>query len=645
MKCSNCGTEYEGNFCPKCGRPNNPYVVKSKKKEARITAGIVALIVCTIIGSIAYHIYNSGAEERAINKYLEANDVEGAIAYISAHYNNSQYEYYGKVSDIYESVEDYEEAARVILDYCGVCNPSMVNSYAVAKLYSYRNKVSEELKEEINNTIEQINDAKAEVAQTQAEEENSGEDAQTEPSPDENDINADAEISSSLAMPESEPQVDSSQIDETDSTDTVQETASTSVTDSTLANSENADTSKTDDYIVDGTDSGYFLKEFFEQLTDEELRLARNEIYARHGRRFNSEDLNDYFNSKSWYTPQYDPDEFDAKQDEILNTYEKANRDVIVEVESDRKQGISVAPTTSTLTASNTSSNNNTGNNTNNTGNSNNTNKNTGLVTVNNELVNSIRVLDHDFEWHSVWIKNGTPIYVFNDFDTYRYEQDSDRWIPSSDLHTSAGDGSLHLLLNGESTTSYYVPDPNFDFSIFGTDFSNSYDLEVRNYTSRGFYTAEIPKEYSYVIFYDDYRLKKGWVRTAEINMSRNVDNTSEDYEFFFKKYPRNFIYDDYLKYADELTQNGKITIVSSSGTITKVSGNTFTIAQGTYVYDPVAGTNVRTIVPDETMIVNNKSTGSFIIGQTVEVYGLFNSFKSNSPVIDGYFIDAVIPR
>ena len=86
---------------------------------------------------------------------------------------------------------------------------------------------------------------------------------------------------------------------------------------------------KSSDYIIDGSDSGYYDASYFKNLSKEELRLARNEIYARHGRKFDSKDLQDYFNSKSWYTPMYDPKEFDAMQNEILNNWEKANRDAI----------------------------------------------------------------------------------------------------------------------------------------------------------------------------------------------------------------------------------------------------------------------------------------------------------------------------
>ena len=35
----------------------------------------------------------------------------------------------------------------------------------------------------------------------------------------------------------------------------------------------------------------------------EQLDLLRNEIYARHGRKFKRKDLNDYFKTKSWYVP------------------------------------------------------------------------------------------------------------------------------------------------------------------------------------------------------------------------------------------------------------------------------------------------------------------------------------------------------
>lgn len=41
-------------------------------------------------------------------------------------------------------------------------------------------------------------------------------------------------------------------------------------------------------------------------LTKSQLRILRNTIYARHGRKFRSKDLQNYFNSFDWYVPLYD---------------------------------------------------------------------------------------------------------------------------------------------------------------------------------------------------------------------------------------------------------------------------------------------------------------------------------------------------
>lgn len=68
-------------------------------------------------------------------------------------------------------------------------------------------------------------------------------------------------------------------------------------------------------------------------LTAEECRLARNEIYARHGRIFRDQALQNYFESKDWYRGTIHPDDFD---EEILTQIEVANRDLIVQYEEMR---------------------------------------------------------------------------------------------------------------------------------------------------------------------------------------------------------------------------------------------------------------------------------------------------------------------
>ena len=76
------------------------------------------------------------------------------------------------------------------------------------------------------------------------------------------------------------------------------------------------------------SNSAYLTRDQLEGLSKDQLAYARNEIYARHGRRFQDQMFQDYFNAKSWYVPQYDPDQFDAMQDTIFNEYEKSKRQV-----------------------------------------------------------------------------------------------------------------------------------------------------------------------------------------------------------------------------------------------------------------------------------------------------------------------------
>ena len=86
------------------------------------------------------------------------------------------------------------------------------------------------------------------------------------------------------------------------------------------------------EYVLPDSDSRYYDKEELKKLTHEELRLARNEIYARHGYIFESEDLKKHFTSKSWYVPSVESEQFDQK---ILNNYEQANLNLILEYEGE----------------------------------------------------------------------------------------------------------------------------------------------------------------------------------------------------------------------------------------------------------------------------------------------------------------------
>jgi predicted nucleic acid-binding Zn-ribbon protein len=76
------------------------------------------------------------------------------------------------------------------------------------------------------------------------------------------------------------------------------------------------------DHILPASDKRVVSEEDIANLTKGQLRLARNEIYARHGYVFKSQDLQTYFSSKSWYHPA---PSFDGS----LNEVEKENVDFI----------------------------------------------------------------------------------------------------------------------------------------------------------------------------------------------------------------------------------------------------------------------------------------------------------------------------
>ncbi len=76
------------------------------------------------------------------------------------------------------------------------------------------------------------------------------------------------------------------------------------------------------DYILPDSSTSYLTADDVSYLTPDQFRLARNEIYARHGRKFSAQDLQSYFDSKSWYQGTIEPSAFNES---VLNDCEKAN--------------------------------------------------------------------------------------------------------------------------------------------------------------------------------------------------------------------------------------------------------------------------------------------------------------------------------
>lgn len=90
-----------------------------------------------------------------------------------------------------------------------------------------------------------------------------------------------------------------------------------------------------DYYILPDSSSYYYSYGELSGMSSYDLYLARNEIFARHGRMFNNADLQEYFNSQAWYEPIYSPSQFDSMGN-VLNDAEQKNVNVMRQIEKDQ---------------------------------------------------------------------------------------------------------------------------------------------------------------------------------------------------------------------------------------------------------------------------------------------------------------------
>lgn len=94
----------------------------------------------------------------------------------------------------------------------------------------------------------------------------------------------------------------------------------------TLISLKFVDSSEEDnDYILPDSDKKYLSAEDIKNLSKDELAIARNEIFARHGYVFKMEEYKNYFEGKTWYKEN---PSFSGSESE-LNEYEKANINLI----------------------------------------------------------------------------------------------------------------------------------------------------------------------------------------------------------------------------------------------------------------------------------------------------------------------------
>ncbi len=77
-----------------------------------------------------------------------------------------------------------------------------------------------------------------------------------------------------------------------------------------------------DEYLFPDVASRYLTSDEVHRLSAQQACYAKNEVYAMHGRLFASQELREYFNSKSWYRGTVDPSQF---SDSVFNDCERTN--------------------------------------------------------------------------------------------------------------------------------------------------------------------------------------------------------------------------------------------------------------------------------------------------------------------------------
>ena len=97
--------------------------------------------------------------------------------------------------------------------------------------------------------------------------------------------------------------------------------------------SSNVFTADSYSYVISDSSSRYLSAEELYGYSSLYLMLARNEIYARHGYMFRDQNIQRYFNYKSWYLGTVPAAEF---TDAVFNDYEMSNISAIVAEENRR---------------------------------------------------------------------------------------------------------------------------------------------------------------------------------------------------------------------------------------------------------------------------------------------------------------------
>ena len=190
---------------------------------------------------------------------------------------------------------------------------------------------SEESEEDDETEAEDEADESEVIAEEEEEEDadSSGDDAEEDEETSESTAAAEAVVADDEE--EEEEETDEDNAEDTDVSSSIASDTSSEASESSSGKTYDGVTITTD-YVLADSSSTYLSRSDLVGLSAQELKIARNEIYARHGRTFNDSELQAYFDSCSWYSGTVSPDDFDA---DVLNDYEVENLSTIRDYETE----------------------------------------------------------------------------------------------------------------------------------------------------------------------------------------------------------------------------------------------------------------------------------------------------------------------
>lgn len=111
-------------------------------------------------------------------------------------------------------------------------------------------------------------------------------------------------------------------------------TAEDNIDEDTESVKENDNNNREEGIVFPDSSEKVISTEDIKKLSDEEIRYAINEIYARHGYSFNDKELKAFYEKYNWYHASIKPDEFSV---DLFNSVEKKNIEALQQERDSRK--------------------------------------------------------------------------------------------------------------------------------------------------------------------------------------------------------------------------------------------------------------------------------------------------------------------